>query len=62
MTQISKNYSLCIRDLTYIQKHSFFLSEKLLTIMEDGEDVFREMLAAGSGWLMSWIGCHKIKK
>ena len=62
MTQISKNYSLCISGLIFIEKYSFFLSEKLLTIMEDAEEVFREMLVAGSGWFMSWTSCHNIKK
>jgi hypothetical protein len=55
MTQISKDYSLFLRDLTYIEKYSFLLCNKLLTIIDDSGKM--SMIC----WFAFWT-CHSILK
>ena len=62
MMQISKDNSLSIGDLTYIEKYSAFLFDKLLTIIEDAGEAFCKMSVAAASRFAVWTSCHSILK
>ena len=61
MMQKLKDYSLGIGDLTYIEEHSLFLDNKLLTAIKDGRKVISKISIAVTSWFALWTSCYNIK-